>query len=56
VQCHAAKNEIDNAKPKIIFYAVCLLYVLSVAVFTLETGGFVVGFVSNNAAFFSTLR
>jgi hypothetical protein len=54
VQCHASdKKEIDNTKPKTIFYALCVLYVLSVAVMALETGQSVVGaFVSNNAVFF----
>ena len=53
MQCHASRKEIDNTKQNIIFYALCVLYVLSVAVITLET---VSVSVSNNAAFFSTLR
>ena len=52
MQYHASKEEIDNAKQKIIFYALCVLYVFSVAL-TIETGVFAVAtFVSNNAAFF----
>ena len=51
MQCHASRKE--NAKQEIVFYALCVLYVLSVAVITLDTGKFVVFvFVSNNAAFF----
>jgi hypothetical protein len=53
VQCHASRQEIQNAKQNIIFYALCVLYVLSVAVVALETGQIVVQFVSNNAVFFS---
>jgi hypothetical protein len=53
MQYHASRKEIDNAKPKIIFYAICVLYVLSVVCIALETGEFVVAsFVSNDAAFF----
>ena len=52
MQYHTSKEEIDNTKQKTVFYALCVLYVLSVAVVALETGLFVVGFVSNNAAFF----
>ena len=52
---HTSKEEIDNAKQKMIFYALCVLYVLSVAVVALETGLFVIASVSNNAAFFSML-
>ena len=46
------KKETDNTKQKIIFYALCVLYVLSVADIILDTGAFVIAFVSNNAAFF----
>ena len=49
VQCHASRNEIDNKKQRIIFYALCVLYVLSVTLIALDTVSFVV---SNNAAFF----
>jgi hypothetical protein len=57
LQCHASRKESDDAKQKIVFYALCVLYVFSVAIITLDTGNFVVAaFVSNNAAFFSILR
>ena len=57
VQYHASKEEIDNAKQKIVFYALCVLYVLSVAVIILETELVMIAFVSNNnAVFFSTLH
>ena len=57
MRCHASRNEIHDAKQKIIFYALCVLYVLSVACIALDTGDFVVAtFVSSNAAFFPTLR
>ena len=56
VQYHISNEEIDNTKQKTVFYALCVLYVLSVAVITLETGLFVVlKFVRNNAVFFPTL-
>jgi hypothetical protein len=51
MQCHASRKETDDAKQKIIFYALCVLYVLSVACITLDTVYFVVASVSNNAAF-----
>jgi hypothetical protein len=39
-----------------VFYALCVLYVLSLAVITLDTGEFVViAIVSNNEAFLKTL-
>ena len=49
VQYHTSKEEIDNTKQKTVFYALCVLYVLSVAVVAVVIGEFVV---SNNAAFF----
>ena len=49
MQCHGSRKEIDNRKQRTVFYALCVLYVLSVAVVTLDTGAFVV---SNNAALF----
>jgi hypothetical protein len=53
VQCDASRQEIQNAKENIIFYALCVLYALSAAVVALETGEFgVAAFVSNNAVFF----
>ena len=52
VQYHTSKEETDNTKQKTVFYALCVLYVLSVVVVALGTGEFVVLFVSNNAAFF----
>ena len=57
MQYHAsAEKEIDNAKKKIIFYALCVLYVLSVAVVALDTGVFVVNeFIVSNLDF-SILR
>ena len=51
MRCHASRKEVDDAKQKIIFYALCVLYVLSVACITLDTAYFVVASVSNNAAF-----
>ena len=51
MQCHASKEN-DNARQKIVFYALGVLYVLSVAVVVLNIGGFVVlRYVSNDAAF-----
>jgi hypothetical protein len=48
MQHHASKKE---TKQKIVFYALCVLYVLSAAVVALYTGEFVVAtFVSNNPA------
>jgi hypothetical protein len=53
LQCHASRNEIQDAKQNIIFYALWGLYLLSVAIVALETGIFAVAFfVSNNAVFF----
>ena len=53
VQYHASREEIDDTKPKIMFYALCVLYALSVAVIALDTGLVVVlRSVSNNAALF----
>ena len=50
MQCQASRKEIDNTK-QIIFYALCVLYVLSVALVALETGGFVATiFVSNKGS------
>ena len=55
MQCHASRKEVDNAKQKIVFYALCVLYVLSVAVVALDIETIVVVHVSNNAVL-STLR
>ena len=33
---HAAKRETDGSKPTIIFYALCVLYVLTGAVFAMD--------------------
>ena len=55
MKCHTSRNEIDNAKQNIVFYALGVLYVFSVAVIILDAGGFVVESVSNNAAFFFKL-
>jgi hypothetical protein len=53
VQYHASRQEIHNGKQNIIFYALCVLYMLTVALITLQTGQFVVAAsVSNNAESF----
>jgi len=36
--CHATKRETDSSKPNIIFYALCVLYVLTVAVVAIDIG------------------
>ena len=50
LQCHAFKMKADdNRKPTIVFYPLCVLYVLSEAVFSLEIANFWFDkFVSNN--------
>ena len=53
VQYHTSKEEMMTKKQKIVFYALCVLYVLSVALITLDT---VIAVVSNDAAFFPILR
>ena len=52
MQCHASRKEIDNKKHKIVFYALCALYVLSVALISVETAFFAIGVFVSNAAFF----
>ena len=34
--CQAMKRETDNSKPTIIFYALCILYVLTLALFAID--------------------
>ena len=53
LQCHASKETADNMKQKITFYALCVLYVLSAADFTLDTADVWSGlFVSINELLF----
>jgi hypothetical protein len=47
VQYHASKK-VDGAKQNIIFYALCALYMLSVAVNALDIATIVVAVVSHN--------
>ena len=42
MQNNTSRKEIHNTKQMIIFYALCVLYVLSVAVVALDTGDIVV--------------
>jgi hypothetical protein len=49
VQCHASKKGNNNAKQQVVFYALCMLYVLSVALNALDIATYVtIQFVSNN--------
>jgi len=40
--CHATKRETDSSKPNLIFYALCALYVLTVAFFAVDIADSVV--------------
>ena len=48
----AIKRETENRKPNILFYALCLLYLFTMAVFATDIA---TTFVSNGILFFSTL-
>jgi hypothetical protein len=47
VQYHASKKETNNAKQNIIFYALCVLYVLSGPVIALDIATIVVSIVTS---------
>jgi hypothetical protein len=50
---HLSKDELDRAKQNIIFYTVCVLYVLSVVVVALDIAILAVDvFVCDNELFF----
>ena len=51
LQYHSSKKETDNATQN-IFYALCVLYVLSVALIALDIAIFLATFVSNNEPLF----